>query len=138
MQTFQDVRSEIDNFLYPDALPCLQALHRLRSVKLIILSNGTANLSRCTLLHPLLSFSICAGDVGASKPSVIPFIAMAQRAGVPPSRILYVGDSEEHDVIGGRAAGMCTALIRRDDPWDQNNGAVARGKGSSADIILRS
>ena len=63
---------------------------------------------------------------------------MAQRAGVPPSRILYVGDSEEHDVIGGRAAGMCTALIRRDDPWDQNNGAVARGKGSSADIILRS
>ena len=49
------------------------------------------------------------------KPSPVPFIAISQRTGVPPSRILFVGDSFEKDVEGARAAGMCGALLARKD-----------------------
>ena len=32
-----------------------------------------------------------ACDVGTLKPSPVPFMAIAQRAGIPPGRILFIG-----------------------------------------------
>ncbi|MBV8700851.1 TIGR01459 family HAD-type hydrolase [Bradyrhizobium sp.] len=47
------------------------------------------------------------------KPHAPIFEAALARLGQPdPSRVLVVGDSLDHDVAGGRAAGMLTALIR--------------------------
>ena len=42
-------------------------------------------------------------------------MAISQRTGVPPSRILFIGDSFEKDVMGATAAGMTGGLLIRSD-----------------------
>ena len=57
---------------------------------------------------------LCAEDTGRLKPDTAPFRAMAQSLGVEDfSRILYVGNSYDKDIIGAKAAGMQTAFIVR-------------------------
>ena len=63
--------------------------------------------------HHITSLGAC--DVGSMKPSPVPFIAIAQRTGVHPSRILFIGDSFEKDVIGARAVGMTGGLLLRNN-----------------------
>lgn len=49
--------------------------------------------------------------LGALKPSKFPFGLLAQKMGVQPSEILYVGNSVRYDVIGANNAGMKTAYL---------------------------
>ncbi|WGH79260.1 TIGR01459 family HAD-type hydrolase [Jannaschia ovalis] len=46
------------------------------------------------------------------KPHEPVFDALATALGVPPARLLMVGDSLEHDIAGGHAAGWATAFVR--------------------------
>jgi putative hydrolase of the HAD superfamily len=62
-------------------------------------------------LAPLADVILGSEETGALKPSPIPFLALAERLGTSPGRVLYVGNSVPSDIIGGRAAGMKTALI---------------------------
>ncbi len=48
---------------------------------------------------------------GALKPSVYPFGVLAQKLGLKPSEILYVGNSIRSDIEGASNAGMKTAYI---------------------------
>ncbi|MDR1748682.1 MAG: HAD family hydrolase [Spirochaetaceae bacterium] len=50
-------------------------------------------------------------ECGALKPSVYPFGIMARKLGIPPERILYVGNSINSDIRGAQGAGMKTAYI---------------------------
>ncbi len=50
-------------------------------------------------------------ETGALKPSPVPFMALSKALMVPPSRILYVGNSIRSDVRGASAVGMKTACI---------------------------
>jgi putative hydrolase of the HAD superfamily len=43
---------------------------------------------------------------GAGKPETAPFAEVARRLGVPPARIVFVGDDARADVEGARNAGM--------------------------------
>jgi putative hydrolase of the HAD superfamily len=52
-------------------------------------------------------------DTGAIKPAIQPFMELAKALGCPPEQILYVGNSRRYDAVGGRRAGMKTALITR-------------------------
>ena len=36
--------------------------------------------------------------MGTLKPSPVPFMAIAQRAGIPPSRILFIGNARYHSL----------------------------------------
>jgi putative hydrolase of the HAD superfamily len=57
---------------------------------------------------------LCAEDTGRLKPDTAPFRAMAQSLGIDDvSRILYVGNSYDKDIIGAKSAGMQTAFIVR-------------------------
>jgi methionine salvage enolase-phosphatase E1 len=64
-------------------------------------------------LSSYLSLSLNAGDVGTQKPSMVPFIAISQLTGIPPSRLLYVGDNFEHDVVAAKQANIHTAYLQR-------------------------
>lgn len=46
---------------------------------------------------------------GALKPSPHPFRVLAEKLGVAPEHILYVGNSVKYDVVGAKNAGMKTA-----------------------------
>ena len=51
------------------------------------------------------------------KPHARPFEVLAQRLELPPSDILYVGNSYTYDVLGAQAAGMpCAHLTRTPHP----------------------
>lgn len=55
---------------------------------------------------------IYSGDEGVSKPDIRIFELARRRAGLTGGRILYVGDSVEHDIRPARQAGWSAALIR--------------------------
>ena len=65
-------------------------------------------------------------DTQYLKPSPKPFLMMAERLGMDPGRILYVGNNYEYDVMGAAAAGMKTALT----------GSCLNKKGK-ADIVFK-
>ena len=62
-------------------------------------------------LSPFFDAVLCSESYGALKPSVRPFLALAERLGARPEEVLYVGNNYEYDIVGARRAGMKTALI---------------------------
>lgn len=62
-------------------------------------------------LSGLFEVELCSEDSGFLKPATEPFAMLASSLGLPPERILYVGNSSRIDVIGAKAAGMSAALI---------------------------
>lgn len=55
---------------------------------------------------------ICGSEaLGALKPSKYTFISLADKLGILPEQILYVGNSISADVCGASAAGMKTAYL---------------------------
>lgn len=91
----------------PRVLPQLARRHPLAA-----LTNGNACLQR-TGAGRWLSFAISAIDAGAPKPDTRMFQAAADRLGLPPERILHVGDDPEHDLLGARRAGFQAVLVDR-------------------------
>jgi putative hydrolase of the HAD superfamily len=54
---------------------------------------------------------LCSELSGGLKPNKTPFLALSEKMGLPPERILYVGNSVPYDVLGSKSAGMKAALI---------------------------
>jgi FMN phosphatase YigB (HAD superfamily) len=91
----------------------------LSSLSLCILTDGNCNfeldespshLKIDSFFHHILS----AAEVGRSKPFALGFLSLIQRLGnIPPSRILFIGDAYEKDVLGAKAMGMETAFLVR-------------------------
>jgi putative hydrolase of the HAD superfamily len=57
--------------------------------------------------------ALCSEDSGFLKPAKEPFAMLASRLGLPPERILYVGNNPGIDIAGAKAAGMGAALVSR-------------------------
>ena len=122
MDLFLSQRSELSPHLYEDTVACLRHLKE-QGVIVAILSNGNADISRCAELSSYVDCSLSAVDAGALKPSVVPFVAISQRLGVRPSRVLFVGDSVEHDAVGAKGCGMTSALLVRSGSKGLDGGA---------------
>ena len=54
---------------------------------------------------------------GGKKPDPAIFHAAAAHLGVPPARVLFVGDNPTVDVLGAQAAGLKAAWLHRGQPW---------------------
>jgi len=57
--------------------------------------------------------ALCSSDSGFLKPAREPFAMLASALGLPPDRILYVGNSPRVDAAGAKAAGMASAIVSR-------------------------
>jgi putative hydrolase of the HAD superfamily len=55
--------------------------------------------------------ALCSERSGRLKPDPRPFWELADALGLPPERLLYVGNSLRYDIRGAKKAGMKTALI---------------------------
>jgi putative hydrolase of the HAD superfamily len=55
--------------------------------------------------------AICSEETGRIKPDPLPFGALADAMGLPPEKIIYVGNSLSYDINGACRAGMKTALV---------------------------
>jgi HAD superfamily hydrolase (TIGR01662 family) len=101
--------------MYEDAAPALRALQE-RGLKVGIISNSHRSLdafSEHFSLGGLIHVSISSAEHGYMKPHRSIFDAALERADVPASASLMVGDSLKHDVEGALAAGMHAVLLRR-------------------------
>jgi HAD superfamily hydrolase (TIGR01509 family) len=102
--------------LYPDALPCLQAL-RERGYVVGVAGNQDADLEQSLRDLDLPADVVTsAASLGVAKPSPEFFVRLASAAGVDPAEAVHVGDRVDNDVVPAREAGMMAVLIRR-GPW---------------------
>lgn len=139
LDVFSAARSAVDQHLYPDVIPCIEHIQS-QGLQVGLFTNGSAVVpargsNNCitnsysnnsndrinssnsdgSVLSNYLSLSLNARDVGAKKPSIVPFLSISQLSGVAPSRILYVGDNFEHDVLASKRANFVAAHLRRHD-----------------------
>jgi FMN phosphatase YigB (HAD superfamily) len=62
---------------------------------------------------------VTSDELGVEKPDPAFFAAVLDRLGIDdPSRVLYVGDRVDNDVLPAVAAGMATCWVTR-GPWGQ-------------------
>jgi FMN hydrolase / 5-amino-6-(5-phospho-D-ribitylamino)uracil phosphatase len=98
-----------------------EALERLaQRFPLYVLSNGNADPAR-TSLGQYFRAAYSARGLGMAKPDPRAFRAVAESAGIPVERWLYVGDDPYADVMGARSAGMATAWVHRHEKhWPES------------------
>ena len=109
-EVFFAARQEV--VLFDDALPALQRLSARYPV--IGLTNGNADLQRVGIAAHFRG-CITAREFGAGKPEPAIFHAACDALGVPPAKVLHVGDDPLLDVAGALRAGLQAAWVRRDD-----------------------
>lgn len=101
---------------YPEAHDAVEGL-AARGYLLGLLSNADEDFLQAALSRARLRFSVIQSSesLRAYKPHRSIFLALAERFGVEPGEILYVGDSPFADVAGAANAGLRTAWIRREE-----------------------
>jgi putative hydrolase of the HAD superfamily len=115
---------------YTGLVPALDAL-KAAGLRLAVLSDLPPETKLEHLgLSGYFEAALCAEDSGFLKPEPEPFLMLASRLGLEPSRILYVGNSPAYDIVGAKAVGMGTALV-------SPRGRTAAGMRSAPDLIFR-
>ncbi len=102
--------------LYPDAVPCLQAL---RAEGYLVGLAGNQPLQAEDALRSMgISVDVLASSArwGVEKPSRAFFERVVSAAGCLPHEVAYVGDRLDNDVLPAREAGMVAVFLRR-GPW---------------------
>jgi putative hydrolase of the HAD superfamily len=101
--------------LFPDALPCLEALNGRYTLGLV--TNGASSLQRAKVnalaLERHVSIVVIAGEVGASKPDAEIFEAALDEAGCAPHEAAMVGDLLDRDILGAMNAGLLPVWLNR-------------------------
>ena len=100
--------------LYPDVLPCLNAL-RDKGMRLGIAGNQPRAVEQFSRTLPVDVVG-SSGSWGARKPDPAFFAALVEAVGVEPERIAYVGDRVDNDVVPAADAGLVAVHVRR-GPW---------------------
>jgi HAD superfamily hydrolase (TIGR01549 family) len=101
---------------FPDAAPALREL-RGRGLRLVVVSNWDCSLPEVLAdagLLELVDGAVPSAVAGAAKPDPAAFRAALATAHCAPDEAVHVGDSQENDVAGARAAGVRAVLLRRD------------------------
>jgi FMN phosphatase YigB (HAD superfamily) len=101
--------------LYPDALPCLDAL-RGRGYLVGVAGNTSAETEVFLRAHCGEALIASSAGLGAAKPAQEFFTALVRLAGVVPREMAYVGDRVDNDVLPALRAGMTAVHLRR-GPW---------------------
>jgi putative hydrolase of the HAD superfamily len=82
---------------------------------------------------------ICSELSGGLKPNKTPFLVLAEKMGLPPGRVLYVGNSVSYDITGSKSAGMKAALIVPSPLRRRRSGGRPGGKRAAyADFVFSS
>ncbi|OJJ66265.1 hypothetical protein ASPBRDRAFT_189058 [Aspergillus brasiliensis CBS 101740] len=93
----------------------LRLLRKLRShgKRILIVTEGPQDAQEWTVselgLQPFIDILVTTNQVGVSKVEGL-FSAVLERHNIPPTDMVYVGDSEQRDIAPARAAGIDTVL----------------------------
>jgi HAD superfamily hydrolase (TIGR01549 family) len=110
-RAYGDPFTEAD--LYPDALPCIDAL-RAREITVGVVGNmGAVHES---FIAAYVDWVGSSERWGVSKPDPRFFSRIVDELALPVEEVAYVGDRVDNDVAPALAAGMTAVHIRR-GPW---------------------
>ncbi len=99
---------------FPHVKSLLEELKARGDLKLGVLSDfPVQNKLSFMNLSGYWDVAFSSEDVNYLKPRPEPFQALADRMGLAPEEILYVGNNPRYDVGGARGVGMKTALLGR-------------------------
>ena len=105
---------------YSFTKPMLDELHAM-GIKTGLITNGRSEIQRGKLrqldLESYLDEIIISGEFGAAKPDPSPYLAMADRLGMEPGEIIYVGDNPSTDILGARNAGFVPVWVETLGWW---------------------
>jgi HAD superfamily hydrolase (TIGR01509 family) len=113
---------------FPDAEDALRQL-RASGFRLAVTSNWQRGLRAfCEALGIAghLDIVVASAEVGAAKPDARIFNEACRQLGLPPDRVLHVGDSRAEDVDGAREAGLQAIWLCR-HPEQADGPDVVRG-----------
>lgn len=115
---------------FPYAKPLLEKI-RSKGYKVALLTNGTISLQQDKLrligLQESFDLIVCASlkegdtDFPIQKPDPAPFLYTAEKLGIAPEELYYVGDNPVNDILGAQAAGYVPVWIRAQSPWTRSN-----------------
>ena len=116
---------------------------REQGYKIALLSNTMfegsihqADLQRFNL-DPYFDAMLFSADLGMWKPNAAPYLFLLEKLGAAPENAVFVGDSPEHDVVGGRNAGMHTIYFRSSDRFAEPDGVQPDATIHSLDELPR-
>ncbi len=96
---------------YPEVRETLSEIRGL-GLKLGLLSDFPVETKLVYLgLDGIWDTAFCSETTGYLKPNAEPFLEAADRLGVQPSEVLYVGNSYQYDILGANRAGMLSAHL---------------------------
>ncbi len=102
--------------VFTDVAPTISALIA-RGFRLCVASNFDGRLRGVTRgipeLRDWVEPLVISSEVGHRKPHPAFYLAACDRMGLPPEKVLCVGDDVKHDVIGPREAGLRSILVSR-------------------------
>lgn len=102
--------------LYPDAIDALRDL-RAAGYRVGVAGNQPQQVERLFReIGVTLDLVASSEGLGVQKPDPAFFAVIADRLGLPPGEIAYVGDRVDNDVRPSAAAGMRAIFLRR-GPW---------------------
>jgi HAD superfamily hydrolase (TIGR01549 family) len=105
--------------VYADVVPALTAL-RGAAIRVVLAGNQPAR--RAAQLRALdlpVDDLVTSDELGVEKPDAAFFAAVLDRLALDdPTRVLYVGDRVDNDMLPAAAAGMATCWVTR-GPWGQ-------------------
>lgn len=105
---------------YDFAEPTLKKI-KSKGYKIGLITNGSHELQYKKLgkleLTDLFDEIIVSGDTPYQKPDERIFLMMAERMGVAPQEMMYVGDHPLNDVEGSRKAGCVSVWVKTTGTW---------------------
>jgi putative hydrolase of the HAD superfamily len=109
--------------IFEDVVSGLESL-KTSGIRLGIVSNWDDRLrpllERLQLGH-WFEMMVISCETDCRKPDPAIFRRAAAAFGLPPGRIMHVGDSWEHDVLGARRAGFRAVQVQRDGAADDTD-----------------
>ena len=105
---------------YDFAEPTLKKI-KSKGYKIGLITNGSHELQYKKLgmleLTDLFDEIIVSGDTPYQKPDERIFLMMAEKMGIEPSEMMYVGDHPLNDVEGSRKAGCVSVWVKTTGTW---------------------
>src|SRR6059058_3194758 len=103
--------------IFPDSKPLLEKLSK-RRIKLGVISNVSSHdvaveILRKVRLLEYFDIVVTSAFVGIRKPDPGIFLYALMQFRLQPREAVIVGDSERHDIWGGRITGMKTVLVSK-------------------------
>ena len=101
----------------------ISTLHKLKEMgyKIGLITNGGHDPQTLKIkmlgLENIFDEIVISGDVGVSKPDPKPFTTFAEKIGIDPKEMMYVGDHPLNDVEGSRRVGYTPVWVKTTGTW---------------------